>query len=497
MGEALRLVKSEMGPDAMIVGSKRVQKRGIFGFGGQSLIEVTAAVDMKNSPRPRSESTDSGGSTREEFQNSLLAPLARELKELREQVAAMQRRDAKDDGMALRQPPIPRPEEENRLSCLRSTPNAPLSRQIGGDLLGHDEMSELQAILRRPPEEDKRQPAVASAPLRPVKPLVAAPMPEPRQQQTRQVKDRVALLVERLRRQGVSDDLSRRLVTHLATSGSLSHGVVDGLTEAIGAGLECAGGVRVKKGSRRVVAVVGPTGVGKTTALASIAAHFALRKGYRVVIVTTDTFRVGAVEQLTSYSRIMNVPLLVAAGGDELERCLSEADEAELVLIDTPGVNPRDKDRLHELTDQLSTVDAEIHLCLAATSRQEEMIDTLRAFDCLKPARLIFSKLDECGKHGELLNVQSASGLPLSYLSLGQQLPDSLVVATPRVLAELIGEGADDESVRRVSTDSAAEGGAEGALRVTPWQPQRAESFHGGWPADASAGSHQWQGRGR
>jgi flagellar biosynthesis protein FlhF len=195
----------------------------------------------------------------------------------------------------------------------------------------------------------------------------------------------------------------------------------------------------MKKNGPKIIALVGPTGVGKTTTTAKLAAMYAMHKGAKVALVTTDNFRVGAFEQLKTYSKIMGVPLEIAVTSQELANATETHSDKDLIIIDTAGRSPKDHGRLDELKALLdSGLDIEMHLCLSATTRDKELSDAIANFSILPISSLLFTKLDEAENLGSIVNTHHRSKLPLSYFTNGQMVPEDIVVATPRKLANLV-----------------------------------------------------------
>ncbi len=191
----------------------------------------------------------------------------------------------------------------------------------------------------------------------------------------------------------------------------------------------------------RRIAFVGPTGAGKTTTLAKLAARAQLEHGQRVGLVTIDTYRIGAVPQLGAYADILRVPLEVAHTPEELSHALARLHDRDVVFIDTIGRSPLGGG-VDGLVPFLATAAAdEVHLVLAATTRAEDSLRAARSFARLVPNRLVITKIDETEDYGALAAVSRATGLPLTWLGVGQEVPDDLEEATPERLAALLGAG--------------------------------------------------------
>jgi len=180
-----------------------------------------------------------------------------------------------------------------------------------------------------------------------------------------------------------------------------------------------------------IVALVGPTGVGKTTTAAKLAARYALRHGNRhVALVTIDNYRVCAHEQLRTYGRILDIPVKTADSRQELRRVLDDLCDRRLVLIDTAGMSQRDS-HLSEQASILCGDDMFIKssLVLSATSQVASMQEVMQAFGVFNPVSLIMTKLDEATSLGGVLDITTQYGMPVSYVCDGQQVPEDLHLA--------------------------------------------------------------------
>ncbi|MHC4101762.1 MAG: flagellar biosynthesis protein FlhF [Planctomycetota bacterium] len=187
------------------------------------------------------------------------------------------------------------------------------------------------------------------------------------------------------------------------------------------------------------IALIGPTGVGKTTTLAKLAASFKLRQHRRVGLVTCDTYRIAAVDQLRTYANIIGLPLEIALTPVEMRQAVHALRGCEVVLIDTAGRGPNDRSRLDELRSCLAAVEPhEVHLVLSSTSSQRVLMREAEAFAVLGADRVVLTKLDEAVSFGVLINVMQAVGKKLSFVTTGQEVPDHLEVGRPRRLAELV-----------------------------------------------------------
>lgn len=215
-----------------------------------------------------------------------------------------------------------------------------------------------------------------------------------------------------------------------------------------------------------VVALIGPTGVGKTTTIAKLAARFVLRHGARsVALVTTDSYRIGAHEQLRTYARILGLPLRIAANGEELRAALAAFSDKRLVLVDSAGMSQRDL-RLSEQMALLAGGGEPLgtYLVLSAAGQMSAALEAAQAFHGTRLRGCIITKLDEAMSLGGLLSVVIQQKLPVAYVSDGQRVPEDLAVARAHNLvssavslaaraAHMLRNNSHAESPRRVATN--------------------------------------------
>src|SRR5690554_2402748 len=195
------------------------------------------------------------------------------------------------------------------------------------------------------------------------------------------------------------------------------------------------------QGCPTVVALVGPTGVGKTTTIAKLAANFALFEGKSVGLVTIDTYRIAAVEQLKTYAEILNLPVRVVYTTGEFKRALLELADKDLILVDTAGRSQKNQKQIRELGQFFNGRRLhETHLVLSTNIKLEDMLEAANAFRELSFNRLIFTKLDETSNIKNMLSFLEKVQVPLSYLTTGQNVPEDIEVASPDVIKKYIGK---------------------------------------------------------
>ncbi len=391
MPEALRKIKADLGPDAVILSTRQIKRgKGVFGMLSRPILEVTAATDVDapaarpapsraapgSSSAPASPGPDSG----------ILLTLQADVDSLREELDLLARR--------------PR----------RAGPD-PVSQELKGLV------SKVERLL----EQTVRLDRVRLAP-------------------------GLRRLHAHLDAADVDPVLSARILAFLQEkmdAGVVPEGrEVAAFRELVARTVKVSGPLLGAAPGPRVVALVGPTGVGKTTTVAKLAARYALQEKRRVGLITVDTFRIAAVEQLKTYARIMGVPIRVALDAASFRSAVEDLADRELVLVDTAGQSPRDEASLMELLELFpEDVETEVHLVLAVTTRGRDLQAALRHYAPVGPSRLLLTKLDETECHGALLGLPLVARLPLSYLTTGQNVPDDIEEATPQGVAGYLVRG--------------------------------------------------------
>ncbi|MCR4402742.1 MAG: flagellar biosynthesis protein FlhF [Firmicutes bacterium] len=433
--EALDTVREDLGPDAVILHTRKARRGKIAGLLGGERFEVIAALDVNVPEAGRSAGmgrTTIGtrgvvgthaGATPASGQTPEGSPSSGRVVAGRTVGSANKRNSARSDGGAVR----------------RASPREVTERE-GNDF----------------PEWPR--PVATAAAGRAYESTPAA---------------RLVEIHERLLDMDLDPDLAQALVQaakmkwrEAQVAGKSAYELVLDLITAM---LPVAGGVALTPGSRRVVALVGPTGVGKTTTLAKVAALTALFGKKKVAFITADTYRIAAVEQLRTYAEIIRVPCEVVYTPSEMRQALASHDGCDLVLIDTAGRNPRSSMHMAELRAFLEAAQVdETHLVLSMTTRPRDLLETVERFSPCGVNRLIFSKLDETLRLGPILGVTSAVKLPISYVTYGQNVPEDIEVADAAQLARWILDGGvgDIEGSARSDTRNGGAGTRAGAEDV-------------------------------
>jgi flagellar biosynthesis protein FlhF len=191
-----------------------------------------------------------------------------------------------------------------------------------------------------------------------------------------------------------------------------------------------------------VVALIGPTGVGKTTTAAKIAAWYSIHEGMKVALLSMDCYRIGATDQLRTYAKIMRLPCEIALRKRDLQTALLRHQDKDLIIIDTAGKSPYDPNHIRELGEWFSLKNGiDPYLVLSATSKKEDLQQILSSYEPLRVKGLILSKLDETRAYASLCQLLAGAALPISCLCTGQRVPEDFLLASREFLQTLFGQG--------------------------------------------------------
>ncbi|MFM5325038.1 flagellar biosynthesis protein FlhF [Aeromonas veronii] len=434
MRTALAEVKETLGPDAVIMSNKKVT-------GG---VEIVAAVDYQSQvPGPKD------------------APVRRQLNDESVNISSAARQ-------MIRPEPAPAKEQNEHYA---DTLAALLARQQklkpgNGTPMGNTQSAGLAAANAAPRTlAEQGQWGAAPEPAKPKARVASgqrAPQPAQRDQEMEGMRKEMAsirkllehqisglmwqeverrepmraLLIKELKKLGFDDAFADQLAGLIPEDMSI-HQAMAQLAEVLTAQLKISEDEIMRQGG--AVALLGPTGVGKTTTIAKLAARFAMKYGAeQVALITTDNYRIGAHEQLQTYGRIMGCPVRQVRDAEELANALYQFRHRRLVLIDTAGVGQRDI----RLTEQLDTLvkNAKVrirsYLVMSATSQRRVMQEAVDHFRRIPLSGCILTKLDESLNLGEVINVCIQNSLPISYITDGQRVPEDIQVANA---AQLVG----------------------------------------------------------
>jgi len=424
MAEALGKVKAEIGADAVILHTRSFKRGGVMGIGSKTVVEISAGVNVnvqtrkKNPPKENAESNERASRAAEfEKRNVVRSAYGAAAKVATKAAVAGASSSGNSNAgtTAVAEAPAP----------FAST------KEMAASVLNHstfelrNEMSSLRGMV-----ESLLQRTATMASARPDMP------------------GQLAKAYAGLISQQVADELAVRVVDDVKaelTPEQLANPAMvrEKLTAKLEALVPVGKGSTVSRSSTgngcRSICLIGPTGVGKTTTIAKLAAAFKLKQRLRVGLITIDTYRIAAVDQLRTYANIIGVPLKVVLTPSELQTAMKDFADFDVVLVDTAGRSPTDKAKLDELNSFVVAGGfTEVHLVLASTCTQEGMEAAIDRFGKIRTDQIIFTKLDEAVSFGVLLNVARRASKTLSYITTGQDVPEHIEVGQPRRLARLI-----------------------------------------------------------
>jgi len=393
MAEALAQVKTTMGHDALILHTRTYRHRKWYALRGREVVEITAGKGQNAGTR-----------------------------QLRRQPGAAARAGLPGKAVAAAHPG----------TLVSRSLQAPTTAEPGRQLL-------------ESPAAGNAMMLGLSQEMTALKSMVKDLLTQSRHSKAPQVPEELFDYYLQLIQNQVADELAMDVIRTLQTSVRPEHFgqpefVRERLADQIEKMLPTAGPiVRTKARGPHVVALIGPTGVGKTTTLAKLAAHLKLRERHRVGLITLDTYRIAAVDQLRKYADIIGSPLRVVGTPEDLQEAVASMSDCEFVLIDTAGRSPNDAMKLNELKNLLAAVAPdEVHLVLSTTASEACVEMAVTKFGDVRVDKIIFTKVDEAAHVGVVLNVVRKVNKSLSYITTGQNVPDDIEVGQGRRLAQLI-----------------------------------------------------------
>lgn len=453
--DALAQIRREMGHEAVVVETKQLSGRGIFSwFGPQSEVQVTASVGTSKLQRnagsqplvmpPTTQGTVAAAAAqaRRSVTTPTLPPLTQ---------ASLERSRPVVEQLEIDRSPLFHSVDNGPRVAKPSEPDC---RSTRGELPTrlNDRIEHTQVV---------QQLAQVDTQVREVKP--EAVPPNDIEQRLDSLHKMIAELGRQTRPRGlveippglfahylaliegdVEDEIARELIAKLqqhATPEQLDNtaSTTALLTALVEREIRCTEPLLPKRGYRRVAMLVGPTGVGKTTTIAKLAGRFGLEGDLRVGLITVDTYRVAAVDQLRTYAEIIDLPLQVVSSPAELPAALEQFAEFDFVLIDTAGRSPHDDRQLEELKQLVAAATPDdICLVLSLASGAKSLRTTADRFAAVQPTSLILTKLDEAAGCGGLLSVSRDIAIPISYFTLGQEVPRDIEPANACRAARLV-----------------------------------------------------------
>ena len=493
--EAMANAKAELGEEAVLLHQKETKKGGLLGFGGKSIVEIIVAVEEVQAHKPERSATPRKGRTR----TPRPATVGRVMSPNQPQ-APVEPRVPVSNPVQMDTPVQPVVSRKTAASQYQTagTQQSVDDAQVRADLYdagqNHPSFSDILSSLGTINKADDEifgldaalSDTVAttdtaesvSRPPRIIRPMekkattvqTSQPEKEPEavaqvetdqgtiqslQNELEEMKEALARMSTEKHGDGeitlqqamldcdVDDRVIKDMVRKLTGSEILSDKNSDkahkSLEKYLKKTVRVASGITLLSNKPKIVALIGPTGVGKTTTLAKIAAKFVLEMQVSTALITADTYRISAVEQLKTYSDILGLPLEIVYSSDALQQAIKKHSDKKLILIDTAGRSQYNDFQMKELCDLLSgDSDIEKHLVLSSTTKNRDAEEILAKFGPCQPERVIFTKTDETSSLGLLLNLLYKRKIALSYVTNGQSVPDDIIPASFGKLADML-----------------------------------------------------------
>lgn len=432
MKEAMALVKDELGIDAVILHTKKYKKGGFLGYKSKEYVEVTAAVeDQPKRPRmPKLPDLSAAITAAPVVPKNVVA----QYKTAGTEAAVTQTKQPEMQTAGLQEAVKPetdfKPMEPTRMQPV--TESAPVSRVV---------KPMEQGIPAFEPLKDEQQGKIERLEdeLAKMKTMLVQVMNQ------EHVPEETVSLQEAMKLQEVDEavrkDMILRMPAEAVIADKNSEEAQKALKSYIFQNMHIADGLELKADSRRakVAALIGATGVGKTTTLAKIAARLVLEQGISAALITADTYRISAVEQLKTYSDIIGLPLEIVYSPEELKKAIRKYRDKQLILIDTAGRSQHNERQMQELKDFLAVDESiEKYLVMSATTKSRDAKEILEKFSVCNPDKIVFTKTDETSSLGIILNLLYQQKIAAAYLTNGQSVPDDIVSAKADKIAELL-----------------------------------------------------------
>ncbi len=416
--EATRLAKEELGEDAVIMNVKQVAAKGLLRFFRKPSVEVTAAVD-----EVQGENSGAGSEMQQTRQRQEEFPDFSKLQEAIQETNAVLEAEARKEAGKVQE----KDAEPAAGDADSKNPGAKARRDVA---LKSENILEEKPSIADEKDLEERLSSLQDLLEKQMQSAKSEKEEKDEKENTNQVyfdmikKKLLDNEVEETYIDQILDDISGNLKKN-ANLDSILAGVYQKIVLKVGQPHL----IDIKTKRTKYVFFVGPTGVGKTTTIAKIASTLKLTKNTKVALITSDTYRIAAVEQLRTYANILGIPLQVVYSPEDMSHAMEELREYDLVFVDTAGRshnNPQQREDIQKLLETVGEANREIYLVLSATTKYRDLVKISTTYSEMTKYSLIFTKLDETETIGNIYNIHMLTGAPLSYTTCGQNVPDDI-----------------------------------------------------------------------
>ncbi|MBR5336937.1 MAG: flagellar biosynthesis protein FlhF [Lachnospiraceae bacterium] len=425
--EAITKARDELGKDAVVMNVKTIKPRGIMKLFKPQVVEVTAALEESN------KTEDSVKMIKES------AEAIRNIVETKAEPAAKPSSGSQQTYPGY--PPSPSP-----MSKPAPAP-APVKQETADSVKGkalEENLERLQELLKAQIATEEQKGTRQA-------PVVREAEPVAREKRSRESSmSFIKMIYNTLVENEVDEHYVNQIMSEMDNvihADSQIDSILSNLYTKLNLKFGRPEEISLSDEKPTVAFLIGPTGVGKTTTVAKLAAKFIAEKKKRVGFLTADTYRIAAAEQLKTYADIIGAPLSVVYSAEDMASELSRLKKCDLILVDTAGYSHKNTDQQQEIKRIIDSVgedyNREVFLVLSATTKYADLKSITDAYKTVSPYTIIFTKLDETGAYGNLLNVKMYSGAPVSYTTNGQNVPDDLEVFNSQRIVKLLLGGSD------------------------------------------------------
>ena len=429
--EAVAAAKAELGENIVVMNVRNAPKKGILSIFRPPMIEVTVAKEDE------SEAYQQNAKAEADIKETLraVAKVAGETSAPAASAASVSATSA----MAKQTEQQPSPVAPTGVDRIREQQKQMASRDPEGDQIIEEKLDSLKSMLAKQIERSQKQYEELSESGKDDKDRET-------EEKNEEMERFVALLRTTMKDSELDEKYSEQIIEEMK-AGNKPDVPFDVALASIYQRMILKFGKSVpitlaEKGPK-IVFFLGPTGVGKTTTIAKLASEFALIRKKKVALLTTDTYRIAAAEQLRTYASIMEVPFRVIYSSEEMEQALEVFKNMDLIFVDTTGHSPKNVEQCENTVNFLKSVEnyeKQIYLVLSATTKYKDLIDIVEIYKKMSKFDLIFTKLDETSALGNLLNLKLYTGANMSYVTNGQNVPDDIEEFDPqKTVKQLLG----------------------------------------------------------
>lgn len=427
--EAIMLAKENLGKDAIVMNIKTIKPKGLFKVFRKTLVEVTAAVDEVSDKRFSKESETANkihASIDEKLHPGSNVASVDENKELEDKLNSL--------AMLL---------EEQIENSKKEQQNSSYKKSTNGKKPNNIDRKKMSADADDNNKEKRNDKTID---------VDTSSIPADKEDKSGKgsLKDKsIDLILEQLTANEVSYQYAKQIIDEILHSGNIR--TLDDMLACVYQKIILKLGqtkpISFDKEDKRpkVIFFVGPTGVGKTTTIAKLSSKLILEEKKKIAIFTSDTYRIAAVEQIKTYANILSIPVEVIYETKDLDAALPNYSDYDYILVDTAGRSHKNKDQVDDLKalfNAFSEFSLLTYLVLSATTKYKDLQKITQLYEDITECSLIFTKLDETDAFGNILNVKLDTGMSLSYISYGQNVPDDIEVMNPQIIAkQLLGGG--------------------------------------------------------